>query len=106
MRLKIRLLESAMCIDKSKRMLFLGVSGAGMAPLAMWCAQVGGQIYGYDDYCKQAVAHYLHASKVRLLPSLLVQSIAEFDIVVYSNALSPEHRLLVEGRRREPVRAS
>ena len=99
MRLKIRLLESAMCIDKSKRMLFLGVSGAGMAPLAMWCAQAGGQIYGYDDYCKQAVTDYLHASKVRLLPSLLVQSIAEFDTVVYSNALSPEHRLLVEARR-------
>ena len=24
-----------------KRILFLGVGGAGMAPLAMWCAQRG-----------------------------------------------------------------
>jgi len=99
MRFKIRLSESAMCMEESKRMLFLGVSGAGMAPLAMWCAQAGGQIFGYDDNCKESVSNFLRRSKVNLLPRLLVQSIVQYDTVVYSSALSSEHRLLVEARR-------
>ena len=35
-----------------------------MAPLAMWCAQAEGKLW-LDD-CKQAVADYLHASKVAI----------------------------------------
>ena len=42
-----------------KRILFLGVGGAGMAPLAMWLAETEDSIFGYDDYFKHGALDYL-----------------------------------------------
>ena len=53
-----------------KRILFLGVGGAGMAPLAMWLAEKGDLIFGYDDYFKQSSLDYLRNSKVHLVDAL------------------------------------
>ena len=58
-----------------KRILFLGVGGAGMAPLAMWCAAKGDLIFGYDDYFKQCALDYLINSKVELLDAVLIEDI-------------------------------
>ena len=82
-----------------KRILFLGVGGAGMTPLAMWCAQRGDLIYGYDDYFKQSALDYLTNSKVELLDAVLIEDIKSYDQVVYSNAITKTHRLLREALR-------
>ena len=82
-----------------KRILFLGVGGAGMAPLAMWCAAKGDLIFGYDDYFKQCALDYLINSKVELLDAVLIEDIKSYDQVVYSNAIAKTHRLLREAER-------
>ena len=82
-----------------KRILFLGVGGVGMAPLAMWCSEKGDLIFGYDDYCKQSALDYLVNSKVKLLDAILVEDIKFYDQVIYSNAIAKTHRLLREAER-------
>ena len=86
-------------MSTEKRILFLGVGGAGMAPLAMWCAEKGDLIFGYDDYFKQSALDYLINSKVELLDAVLIEDIKSYDQVVYSNAIAKTHRLLREAAR-------
>ena len=66
-------------MSAEKRILFLGVGGAGMAPLAMWCAEKGDLIFGYDDYFKQSALDYLINSKVELLDAVLIEDIKSYD---------------------------
>ena len=82
-----------------KRILFLGVGGAGMAPLAMWLAETGDSIFGYDDYLKQGALDYLTNAKVDLLDVVMIEDIASYDQIVYSNAIAKTHRLLKEAER-------
>lgn len=82
-----------------KRILFLGVGGAGMAPLAMWLADAGNLIFGYDDYFKQSALDDLINSKVHLLDAVLIEDIQSYDQIVYSSAISESHRLLREAMR-------
>ncbi|MFL2847391.1 MAG: UDP-N-acetylmuramate dehydrogenase [Coraliomargaritaceae bacterium] len=82
-----------------KRILFLGVGGAGMAPLAMWLAGNGESIFGYDDYFKQGALAYLRNSEVNLLDEVLIEDIKSYDQIVYSNAIAKSHRLLKEAER-------
>lgn len=86
-------------MSAKKRILFLGVGGAGMAPLAMWLAEKGDLIFGYDDYFKQSSLDYLTNSKVHLLDALLIEDIESYDQVVYSSAIAKTHRLLKEAER-------
>ena len=58
-----------------------------MAPLAMWCAEKGDLIFGYDDYFKQSALDYLTNSKVELLDVVLIEDIKSYDQVIYSNAM-------------------
>ncbi|MGB0374561.1 MAG: UDP-N-acetylmuramate dehydrogenase [Opitutales bacterium] len=82
-----------------KRILFLGVGGAGMAPLAMWLAETEDSIFGYDDYFKQGALDYLTNSRVHLLDVVMIEDIASYDQIVYSNAIAKTHRLLKEAER-------
>ena len=81
-------------MSAKKRILFLGVGGAGMAPLAMWLAEKGDLIFGYDDYFKQSSLDYLTNSKVHLLDDLLIEDIESYDQIVFSSAIAKTHRLL------------
>ena len=82
-----------------KRILFLGVGGAGMAPLAMWLAEAEDSIFGYDDYFKKGALDYLANSRVHLLDVVMIEDIASYDQIVYSNAIAKTHRLLKEAER-------
>ena len=66
-----------------KRILFLGVGGAGMAPLAMWLAETGDSIFGYDDYLIQGALDCLTNAKVDLLDVVMIEDIASYDQIVY-----------------------
>jgi UDP-N-acetylenolpyruvoylglucosamine reductase len=81
-----------------KRILFLGVGGAGMAPLAMWLAGNGESIFGYDDYLKQYALGYLTNSAVNLLDEVLIEDIKSYDQIIYSNAIAKSHHLLKEAK--------
>ena len=85
-------------MQTAKKILFLGVGGAGMAPLAMWCAERGDLVSGYDDFLKADVASLLEYSKVKLHTLLIKEKIRNFDLIVYSSALSREHRLIKEAK--------
>ena len=82
-----------------KKILFLGVGGTGMAPLAMWLAETGVSVFGYDDYFKQRPRDFLINSKVFLLDFVMIEDIAFYDQIVYSNAIPKKHRLLKEAER-------
>ena len=69
-------------MSAEKRILFLGVGGAGMAPLAMWCAEKGDLIFGYDDYFKQSALDYLINSKVELLDAVLIEDLKSYKEIV------------------------
>ena len=82
-----------------KRILFLGVGGAGMAPLALWCSKHSTNLCGYDDFLKQEISVLLHNSGVEVLQILLPEDLQSFDLVVYSNAFQSDHEILNEAKR-------
>ena len=86
-------------MQTAKKVLFIGVGGSGMAPLAMWCAERGDVVSGYDDFLKAEVASYLAGSNVILHTLLIKDKIKTFDLIVYSSAVAKEHRLIKEAER-------
>ena len=83
----------------SMKILFLGVGGAGMAPLAMWFSKKGDEVFGYDDYLKQSVVNQLEESNVGIIHiPLLEDAIRGFDLVVYSNAIPASHEILKKAK--------
>jgi len=81
-----------------ERLLFLGVGGMGMAPLAMWLAASGREVHGYDDYLREPVRKLLDRGGVRLRDLLLPEDLGDFDTVVHSSALATDHYLLAAAR--------
>lgn len=81
-------------IEPGQRLLFLGVGGMGMAPLAAWLSCAGYSITGYDASLLESVRTHLVAAGVSLRDFLLEEQVAGFDGLVYSSALSEEHPLL------------
>ena len=83
----------------NKRILFLGVGGAGMAPLALWCSSQSTSLFGYDDFLKHETEDLLTQSGLTLLDLLLIEDLKSFDLVVYSNAFSLDNPFLLEAKR-------
>lgn len=83
-----------MTLHCEQRLLFLGVGGMGMAPLAGWLTATGYSITGYDASLSSGVRAYLDSAGVALRDFLLESQVGSFDAVVYSSALSPAHPLL------------
>lgn len=81
-----------------KRILFLGVGGTGMAPLAIWCSNHSTRLYGYDDFLKKETVELLSASGVQVLELLLPEDIQSFDLLVYSNAFQSDNVILKEAK--------
>ena len=83
----------------SKKILFLGVGGAGMAPLAIWLKHHAESISGYDDFLRKHIADYLKVANIEIINVLLKDSFKDFDLVIYSSAFTEENYLLKEARR-------
>lgn len=75
--------------------LFVGVGGMGMAPLASWMSHAGYSITGYDQHLQERVRVWLDESGVRLSDFVFAEHVKAFDAVVYSSAVPREHPLLV-----------
>lgn len=73
----------------------LGIGGMGMAPLAIYLAQLGYTVSGEDDAMTDAVRHLLVAAQVKLgaLP-------AACEVVVFSSAIAATHPAHVAARAR------
>ncbi|MGK0176833.1 MAG: UDP-N-acetylmuramate--alanine ligase, partial [Lentimonas sp.] len=74
--------------------LFIGVGGMGMAPLAGWMAHAGYSVFGCDDNLQESVRRFLLDSGVGLKDFLLAEQLKQFDRIVYSSAIKPDHPLL------------
>ena len=74
--------------------LFVGVGGMGMAPLAGWMARAGYSVFGCDDNLQEIVRRFLLDSGVELKDFLLAEQLNQFDRIVYSSAIKPDHPLL------------
>ena len=74
--------------------LFIGVGGMGMAPLAGWMACAGYSVLGCDDNLQGRVRRFLIDSGVSLKDFLLAEQLNQFDRIIYSSAVKPDHPLL------------
>lgn len=83
-----------MMIKHGQSVLFLGVGGMGMAPLACWLSCDGYSITGYDTFLQERMRAYLSESGVMLREFLPLQQMADYDVVVHSSAVRPDHPLL------------
>ncbi len=82
-----------MTVTKPKY-LFIGVGGMGMAPLAGWMARAGYAVSGCDDNLQESIRRFLTQSGVGLEEFLLAEKIDQFDRIIYSSAVKPDHPLL------------
>ena len=73
--------------DQSKKYLFLGVGGMGMAPLACWMSQAGYSVTGYDSSLQERVRLQLDSAGIELVDFLFEEHFQSFDVVVHSSAL-------------------
>ena len=73
--------------DQSKKYLFLGVGGMGMAPLACWMSQAGCSVTGYDSSLQERVRLQLDSAGIELVDFLFEEHFQSFDVVVHSSAL-------------------
>ncbi|HVU38638.1 MAG TPA: UDP-N-acetylmuramate dehydrogenase [Opitutales bacterium] len=77
---------------------FLGLSGMGMAPLALYLNEAGCQVRGCDDHWREPVRTLLES---RGIPAAsCTQLPADTRRVVYSSAIAPGHPLLRLARER------
>ncbi|MDR2603319.1 MAG: UDP-N-acetylmuramate dehydrogenase [Puniceicoccales bacterium] len=72
----------------SKNICMLGICGAGMAPLAIYLAQRGDMIYGWDDYVNFPIKDLLVSHGVIFMPEQVLPP--NCDYVVRSSAVN-EH---------------
>lgn len=70
----------------------------GMAPLAAWLAASGSEVCGYDDYLQAEVRILLESAGVEIRDLLFSETVADFDVLVYTSALAAEHPLLEAAR--------
>ncbi|MGB1127840.1 MAG: UDP-N-acetylmuramate dehydrogenase [Opitutales bacterium] len=81
-------------MKSGQKLLFLGVGGMGMAPLACWLSQAGHSVTGYDANLQEAVRKHLAGSGVNLKDFLFEEQLSEFSLVVFSSAVREGHPLL------------
>ncbi|MDR2432206.1 MAG: UDP-N-acetylmuramate dehydrogenase [Puniceicoccales bacterium] len=72
----------------SKNICMLGICGAGMAPLAIYLAQRGDVVYGWDDYVNFPIKDLLVSHGVIFMPEQILPP--NCDCVVRSSAVN-EH---------------
>ena len=72
-------------------LLFLGIGGMGMAPLALWFAHSGRTIVGHDDGMSEPVRRLLVEAGVELRDFSFEEEIGSFDRVVHSSTLDRTH---------------
>ncbi|MEM1221325.1 MAG: UDP-N-acetylmuramate dehydrogenase [Verrucomicrobiota bacterium] len=81
------------------KLLFIGIGGMGMAPLAGWMQQSGYSVCGYDDDLQQPVRNFLTSAGVELNEFLLADQVDEYAAVVYSSAVGESHPLYVAAKQ-------
>ncbi|MDR0693485.1 MAG: UDP-N-acetylmuramate dehydrogenase [Puniceicoccales bacterium] len=72
----------------SKNICMLGICGAGMAPLAIYLAQRGDMVYGWDDYVNLSIKDLLVSHGIIFMPEQTLPP--NCDCVVRSSAVN-EH---------------
>jgi len=82
-------------VKNGATVLFLGVGGMGMAPLAQWMASAGYSIVGYDDNLQEAIRLMLEEAGVQLEDFIFEDQIESFEVVVRSSAISKMHSLVL-----------
>ena len=82
------------------RILFLGVGGMGMAPLACWMAKSGRQVYGVDDHLREPIRRLLLDAGVELCDFVLEEQLGDFTSVVYSSAIQTTHPILLAAQKK------
>lgn len=87
-----------MMIDRQQSILFLGVGGMGMAPLACWLRTDGYLISGHDAFLQSRVRIHLDHAGVEVFDFMPTQRVVDHDVVVYSSALPQDHPLLLVAR--------
>ncbi|MDR1457417.1 MAG: UDP-N-acetylmuramate dehydrogenase [Puniceicoccales bacterium] len=72
----------------SKNICMLGICGAGMAPLAIYLAQRGDVVYGWDDYANLSIKDLLISHGVIFVPEQILPP--NCDCVVRSSAVNEQ----------------
>lgn len=70
-----------------------------MAPLAGWMVRAGYSVAGCDDNLQENARRVLSDSGVVLSDFLLPEQLSQFDRVVHSSAIKPDHPLLAEAHK-------
>ncbi len=74
----------------------LGVGGMGMAPLAIFLAQAGCAVSGWDDSLRDSMRALLESHGVRIEGA--VPASVDTEALVFSSAIQPSHILLESSR--------
>lgn len=77
---------------------FIGVSGMGMAPLALYMSDAGYAVAGYDDAWRASLRRLFERRRLPLFDQPVLP--ADTVCVVHSSAVDPDHPCLQEARRR------
>ena len=72
-----------------------------MAPLAGWMVRAGYAVAGCDDNLQENVRRVLADSGVALSDFLLPEKVSQFNRIVHSSAIKPDHPLLAEAHKLE-----
>ncbi|MDR0351308.1 MAG: UDP-N-acetylmuramate dehydrogenase [Puniceicoccales bacterium] len=75
-----------------RNFIFVGVFGMGMAPLAIYMAQQGHTVYGWDDNENESMALLLEKNGIVILAGDHWPK--SIDQLIYSNAIGPNHPML------------
>ena len=81
----------------NKKILFLGVGGIGVSALAIAAKRLGADVAGYDSIPNKLTAK-LQTLGIAIFTSPNGVDVANYDIVVYSNAIPNNHPLLSQAR--------
>ncbi|MDR0679529.1 MAG: UDP-N-acetylmuramate dehydrogenase [Puniceicoccales bacterium] len=73
-------------IDKPQNIYMIGVCGAGMAPLAIYLAEIGFNVYGWDDFPDLNVKDMLLRHRVVFMPDRVLPR--KCDHVIVSSAIN------------------
>ncbi|MDR1401689.1 MAG: UDP-N-acetylmuramate dehydrogenase [Puniceicoccales bacterium] len=85
-----------------KNVCMLGVSGAGMAPLAIYLAQRKYGVYGWDDYANPIIKDLLISNGIVFLPEKILPS--NCDCVIRSSAVDELADEICRGARESGIK--
>ncbi len=84
--------------DNTQCYYMIGIAGMGMCPLAIYLAQLGHSVSGWDDNLRPEIIDLLNANGVKIdfekkLPE-------DCNIVIYSSAIGSENSIFQEAQKR------